>query len=78
MAPKTKCSELPGLVQAFLKEKEDEVVVLREKLKEAHAENREKDREVAKDSKLVMQLTKKLEESHHLLEALLMDNEDLQ
>ena len=53
-----------------LKEKEDEELVLREKLEEALAESFEKDRVAANDSKLIMQLSKKLE-------TLLMDNEDL-
>mmetsp|Transcript_3376 Transcript_3376/g.6538 ORF Transcript_3376/g.6538 Transcript_3376/m.6538 type:complete len:170 (+) Transcript_3376:4998-5507(+) len=53
-----------------LKEKEDEELVLRGKLEEALAESFEKDRVAANDSKLIMQLSKKLE-------TLLMDNEDL-
>ena len=60
----------PAPPLAYLKEKEDEVMALREKLKEALAENHEKDRVAANDSKLIMQLSKKLE-------TLLMDNEDL-
>ena len=55
---------------ADLKEKEDEEMALREKLEEALAESYEKDRVAANDSKLIMQLSKKLE-------TLLMDNEDL-
>jgi len=55
---------------ADLKEKEDEEMALREKLAEALAESYEKDRVAANDSKLIMQLSKKLE-------TLLMDNEDL-
>ena len=53
-----------------LKEKEDEELVLRNKLEDALAESYEKDRVAANDSKLIMQLSKKLE-------TLLMDNEDL-
>lgn len=53
-----------------LKEKEDDDLALREKLEEALAESFEKDRIAANDSKLIMQLSKKLE-------TLLMDNEDL-
>jgi len=45
-------------------------MALREKLEEALAESYEKDRVAANDSKLIMQLSKKLE-------TLLMDNEDL-
>lgn len=55
---------------ADLKEKEDEEMCLRDKLEEALAESFEKDRVAANDSKLIMQLSKKLE-------TLLMDNEDL-
>jgi len=53
-----------------LKEKEDELLRLRNKLEQEHNESREKDRVQANDSKLIMQLSKKLEN-------LLMDNEDL-
>ena len=55
---------------ADLKDKEDEEMALREKLEEALVESFEKDRVAANDSKLIMQLSKKLE-------TLLMDNEDL-
>mmetsp|Transcript_27066 Transcript_27066/g.41516 ORF Transcript_27066/g.41516 Transcript_27066/m.41516 type:complete len:171 (+) Transcript_27066:4838-5350(+) len=53
-----------------LKEKEDEILGLRGKLETVTAESLEKDRVQANDSKLIMQLSKKLE-------TLLMDNEDL-
>jgi hypothetical protein len=53
-----------------LKEKEDELLGLRCKLRAMLSESREKDRVQANDSKLIMQLSKKLE-------TLLMDNEDL-
>lgn len=53
-----------------LKEKEDEQLMLRRKLEGVSAESAEKDRVQANDSKLIMQLSKKLE-------TLLMDNEDL-
>jgi len=53
-----------------LKEKEDELLRLRNKLEHEHNESKEKDRVQANDSKLIMQLSKKLEN-------LLMDNEDL-
>ena len=53
-----------------LKEKEDELLTLREKLHQALADSAEKDRTQANDSKLIMQLSKKLE-------TLLMENEDL-
>jgi DNA repair exonuclease SbcCD ATPase subunit len=53
-----------------LKEKEDELLRLRNKLESVMAESKEKDRVQANDSKLIMQLSKKLEN-------LLMDNEDL-
>jgi len=53
-----------------LKEKEDELLMLRGKLDAVSAESAEKDRVQANDSKLIMQLSKKLE-------TLLMDNEDL-
>ena len=53
-----------------LKEKEDELLMLRGKLDAVTAESTEKDRVQANDSKLIMQLSKKLE-------TLLMDNEDL-
>lgn len=55
---------------ADLKEKEDELLMLRGKLDSVSAESAEKDRVQANDSKLIMQLSKKLE-------TLLMDNEDL-
>jgi len=53
-----------------LKEKEDELLALRKKLNGAMTESTEKDKIQANDSKLIMQLSKKLE-------TLLMDNEDL-
>lgn len=53
-----------------LKEKEDELLTLREKLYQSIAVSQEKDRTQANDSKLIMQLSKKLE-------TLLMENEDL-
>jgi hypothetical protein len=53
-----------------LKEKEDELLRLRNKLESVSNESKEKDRVQANDSKLIMQLSKKLEN-------LLMDNEDL-
>jgi hypothetical protein len=53
-----------------LKDKEDELLGLRSKLESVVAESAEKDRVQANDSKLIMQLSKKLE-------TLLMDNEDL-
>jgi hypothetical protein len=53
-----------------LKEKEDELLMLRGKLESVSSESAEKDRVQANDSKLIMQLSKKLE-------TLLMDNEDL-
>lgn len=60
------------LLQGFedLKEREDELVKLRTKLESVIEESLEKDRVQANDSKLIMQLSKKLE-------TLLMDNEDL-
>mmetsp|Transcript_13441 Transcript_13441/g.31236 ORF Transcript_13441/g.31236 Transcript_13441/m.31236 type:complete len:294 (+) Transcript_13441:107-988(+) len=56
--------------QEDLKEKEDEMLGLRGKLENVVAESADKDRVQANDSKLIMQLSKKLE-------TLLMDNEDL-
>ena len=53
-----------------LKEKEDELLNLRGKLHEVITESTEKDKTQANDSKLIMQLSKKLE-------TLLMENEDL-
>ena len=53
-----------------LKEKEDELLKLRNKLESATNESKEKDRVQANDSKLIMQLSKKLEN-------LLMENEEL-
>ena len=53
-----------------LKEREDEMLKLRNKLEMVMEESAEKDRVQANDSKLIMQLSKKLE-------TLLMDNEDL-
>jgi myosin-5 len=53
-----------------LKEKEDDLVKMRSKLESVLEESAEKDRVQANDSKLIMQLSKKLE-------TLLMDNEDL-
>lgn len=60
------------LLQGFedLKEKEDELLSLRKRLEHVVEESAEKDRVQANDSKLIMQLSKKLE-------TLLMDNEDL-
>jgi hypothetical protein len=56
--------------QEDLKEKEDELLTMRGKLDSVVKESTEKDRVQANDSKLIMQLSKKLE-------TLLMDNEDL-
>eukprot|EP00545_Synedropsis_sp_CCMP1620_P000127 CAMPEP_0119012202 /NCGR_PEP_ID=MMETSP1176-20130426/6142_1 /TAXON_ID=265551 /ORGANISM="Synedropsis recta cf, Strain CCMP1620" /LENGTH=1668 /DNA_ID=CAMNT_0006965121 /DNA_START=239 /DNA_END=5245 /DNA_ORIENTATION=+ len=56
--------------QEDLKEKEDEMLGMRGKLDSVVTESTEKDRVQANDSKLIMQLSKKLE-------TLLMDNEDL-
>jgi hypothetical protein len=53
-----------------LKEKEDSLLKLHSKLESMMQESKEKDRVQANDSKLIMQLSKKLE-------SLLMDNEDL-
>lgn len=53
-----------------LKEKEDELLNLRSKLERVVEESTEKDRVQANDSKLIMQLSKKLE-------TLLMESEDL-
>jgi len=53
-----------------LKEKEDELLMLRNKLESVVDQSKEKDRVQANDSKLIMQLSKKLE-------TLLMENEDL-
>ncbi len=53
-----------------MKEKEDELLTLRGKLQQSMALCAEKDKTQANDSKLIMQLSKKLEN-------LLMDNEDL-
>lgn len=53
-----------------LKAKEDDLLKLRNKLENVIEESAEKDRVQANDSKLIMQLSKKLE-------TLLMDNEDL-
>lgn len=53
-----------------LKEKEDELLALRSKLDSVVDQSKEKDRVQANDSKLIMQLSKKLE-------TLLMENEDL-
>jgi len=53
-----------------LKEKEDESLKLRQKLESMMEQSKEKDRVQANDSKLIMQLSKKLE-------SLLMDNEEL-
>ena len=53
-----------------LKEKEDELLRLRNKLEQEQNESKEKDRVQTNDSKLIMQLSKKLEN-------LLMDNEEL-
>jgi hypothetical protein len=56
--------------QEDLKDKEDDLLGLRAKLDSVADESDEKDRVQANDSKLIMQLSKKLE-------TLLMDNEDL-
>lgn len=53
-----------------LREKEEEMIALRSKLETVILASKEKDRVQANDSKLIMQLSKKLE-------TLLMDNEDL-
>jgi hypothetical protein len=53
-----------------LKEKEDELLTLRGKLQQSMSVCAEKDKTQANDSKLIMQLSKKLE-------SLLMENEDL-
>lgn len=53
-----------------MKEKEDELLTLRGKLHQSMADCAEKDKTQANDSKLIMQLSKKLE-------TLLMENEDL-
>jgi len=53
-----------------IKEREDELLKLRKKLEGVMEESAEKDRVQANDSRLIMQLSKKLE-------TLLMDNEDL-
>jgi hypothetical protein len=53
-----------------LKDKEDGLLSLRSKLESVVLQSKEKDRVQANDSKLIMQLSKKLE-------TLLMDNEDL-
>jgi hypothetical protein len=60
------------LLQGYedLKEREDELLKLRSRLENVMEESSEKDRVQANDSKLIMQLSKKLE-------TLLMDNEDL-
>ena len=55
---------------ADLKEKEDELLSFRDQLHQSMVECAEKDRTQANDSKLIMQLSKKLE-------TLLMENEDL-
>jgi len=55
---------------ADIKDKEDELLALRGKMDGVTAELKEKNRVQANDSKLIMQLSKKLE-------MLLMDNEDL-
>jgi len=55
---------------ADLKEKEDELLSFRDQLHRCMLESAEKDRTQANDSKLIMQLSKKLE-------TLLMENEDL-
>jgi len=52
------------------KRKEDELIALQQKLESVQAESAQKDKTQANDSKLIMQLSKKLE-------TLLMDNEDL-
>lgn len=56
--------------ESDLKEKEDELLIMRAKLDEMAHNLIERDRVQANDSKLIMQLSKKLE-------ILLMDNEDL-
>ena len=56
--------------QEDLKDREDDLLALRGKLDAVDSESAEKDRIQANDSKLIMQLSKKLE-------TLLMDNEDL-
>ena len=56
--------------QEDLKEKEDDLLTMGSKLESVIAESAEKDRIQSNDSKLIMQLSKKLE-------TLLMDNEDL-
>ena len=53
-----------------LKEREDDLLQMRGKLEKVVTESQEKDKVQATDSKLIMQLSKKLE-------TLLMDNEDL-
>mmetsp|Transcript_39272 Transcript_39272/g.59248 ORF Transcript_39272/g.59248 Transcript_39272/m.59248 type:complete len:139 (+) Transcript_39272:5324-5740(+) len=53
-----------------LKEKEDDLLLMRSKLDTVSRESAEKDKVQQNDSKLIMQLSKKLE-------TLLMDNEDL-
>jgi hypothetical protein len=53
-----------------LKEKEDELLALQGKMETVMEQSKEKDRVQANDSKLIMQLSKKLE-------TLLMENEDL-
>ena len=60
------------LLQGYedVKEREDELLKLRKKLESVLEESAEKDRVQANDSRLIMQLSKKLE-------TLLMDNEDL-
>ena len=60
------------LLQGYedVKDREDELLKLRKKLESVMEESAEKDRVQANDSKLIMQLSKKLE-------TLLMDNEDL-
>uniref|UniRef100_A0A7S2H2U5 Uncharacterized protein n=1 Tax=Helicotheca tamesis TaxID=374047 RepID=A0A7S2H2U5_9STRA len=55
---------------ADLKEKEDDLLLMRSKLESVSKESAAKDKVQANDSKLIMQLSKKLE-------TLLMDNEDL-
>jgi len=60
------------LLQGYedVKDREDELLKLRKRLENVMEESAEKDRVQANDSKLIMQLSKKLE-------TLLMDNEDL-
>lgn len=53
-----------------LKEKEDELLAMRDKVEKMILESKEKERVQLEDSTLIMQLSKKLE-------TLLMDNEDL-